>query len=54
MTVQEDHPARRAAAQHAVAEHLRLTAAGHTEEWVQLFARTRCSSSRTRQACPSG
>jgi len=26
------------AAQHAVAEHLRLTAAGHTEEWVRLFA----------------
>lgn len=29
---------RRAAAQHAVAEHLRLTAAGRTDEWVRLFA----------------
>ncbi|ANZ38132.1 isomerase [Lentzea guizhouensis] len=28
----------RTAAQHAVAEHLRLTAAGRTEEWVTLFA----------------
>ena len=26
------------AAQHAVAEHLRLTAAGQTDEWVKLFA----------------
>jgi ketosteroid isomerase-like protein len=25
-------------AQHALAEHLRLTAAGQTEEWVKLFA----------------
>ncbi|MEV7141889.1 nuclear transport factor 2 family protein [Streptomyces tauricus] len=38
MTVKKDDVARRAAAQHAVAEHLRLTAAGHTEEWVELFA----------------
>ncbi|UPZ26620.1 nuclear transport factor 2 family protein [Streptomyces sp. LRE541] len=38
MTVKKDDAARRAAAQHAVAEHLRLTAAGHTEEWVELFA----------------
>ncbi|MFI6984302.1 nuclear transport factor 2 family protein [Embleya sp. NPDC050154] len=37
MTRTEDD-ARRAAAQHAVAEHLRLTAAGDTEEWVKLFA----------------
>lgn len=28
----------RSAAQHALAEHLRLTAAGHTGEWVKLFA----------------
>lgn len=34
MTAEE----RRAAAQHAVAEHLRLTAAGRTDEWVELFA----------------
>ncbi len=27
-----------AAAQHAVAEHLRLTAEGQTDEWVKLFA----------------
>src|SRR6266498_1126506 len=38
MTAKEDDANRRAAAQHAVAEHLRLTAAGHTEEWVKLFA----------------
>lgn len=38
MTVKEDNADRRAAAQHTVAEHLRLTAAGHTEEWVRLFA----------------
>ncbi|MFF7251440.1 nuclear transport factor 2 family protein [Embleya sp. NPDC008237] len=37
MTRTEDD-ARRAVAQHAVAEHLRLTAAGDTEEWVKLFA----------------
>jgi uncharacterized protein len=29
---------RRAAAQHTVAEHLRLTAAGRIDEWVTLFA----------------
>jgi ketosteroid isomerase-like protein len=34
----EDDPHRRAAAQHAVSEHLRLTAAGPTDEWVALFA----------------
>jgi uncharacterized protein len=28
---------RRAAAQHAVSEHLRLTAAGRTDEWAALF-----------------
>jgi ketosteroid isomerase-like protein len=33
-----DDARRRAAAQHAVVEHLRLTAAGRTEEWVELFA----------------
>ncbi|MBW5480566.1 nuclear transport factor 2 family protein [Streptomyces bambusae] len=38
MTVKEDTAARRAAAQHALAEHLRLTAAGRTDEWVELFA----------------
>jgi ketosteroid isomerase-like protein len=38
MTVQADAASRRAAAQHAVAEHLRLTAAGCTDEWVKLFA----------------
>ncbi|MFJ2261961.1 nuclear transport factor 2 family protein [Streptomyces sp. NPDC087844] len=37
MTVKKDDAGRRAAAQHAVVEHLRLTAAGHTEEWVELF-----------------
>lgn len=37
MTVQKNDADRRAAAQRAVAEHLRLTAAGHTEEWVKLF-----------------
>jgi len=30
--------ARRTAAQHTVAEHLRLTAAGRVDEWVELFA----------------
>ena len=29
---------RRTAAQHALTEHLRLTAEGRTEEWVKLFA----------------
>lgn len=38
MTVKEDHATRRAAAQHTLAEHLRLTAAGRTDEWVKLFA----------------
>ncbi|WP_369265139.1 nuclear transport factor 2 family protein [Streptomyces sp. R35] len=38
MTAKKDDADRRAAAQHAVAEHLRLTAAGLTEEWVKLFA----------------
>ncbi|WP_250293665.1 nuclear transport factor 2 family protein [Streptomyces atroolivaceus] len=37
MTAQKNDADRRAAAQHAVAEHLRLTAAGHTEEWLKLF-----------------
>jgi ketosteroid isomerase-like protein len=38
MTAKEDDTNRRAAAQHTVAEHLRLTAAGRVEEWVTLFA----------------
>ncbi|MEV7679986.1 nuclear transport factor 2 family protein [Streptomyces sp. NPDC088341] len=38
MTTAEDDANRRAAAQHAVTEHLRLTAAGRTDEWVTLFA----------------
>ncbi|MDM0022414.1 nuclear transport factor 2 family protein [Variovorax saccharolyticus] len=38
MTVMKDDAARRAAAQHTVAEHLRLTAAGQVEEWAKLFA----------------
>ncbi|WP_410668679.1 nuclear transport factor 2 family protein [Amycolatopsis sp. cmx-4-68] len=38
MTSGPDIADRRAAAQHAVAEHLRLTAAGNTGEWVELFA----------------
>ena len=38
MTAEQDHASRRAAAQHTVAEHLRLTAAGLTNEWVALFA----------------
>ncbi|MFJ6895123.1 nuclear transport factor 2 family protein [Streptomyces hokutonensis] len=38
MTAEKDDADRRVAAQHAVAEHLRLTAAGHTDEWVKLFA----------------
>jgi ketosteroid isomerase-like protein len=38
MTADEDDAKRRAAAQHAVAEHLRLTAAGRVDEWVTLFA----------------
>ncbi|MEV7867314.1 nuclear transport factor 2 family protein [Streptomyces sp. NPDC088124] len=38
MTSVEDDDNRRVAAQHAVAEHLRLTAAGRIDEWVALFA----------------
>jgi uncharacterized protein len=38
MTGKEGGAARRTAAQHAVAEHLRLTAEGSTAEWVALFA----------------
>lgn len=37
MTTEND-ARRRAAAQHAVAEHLRFTAAGRTGEWLELFA----------------
>lgn len=38
MTAKEDGANRRTPAQHALAEHLRLTAAGRTDEWVELFA----------------
>jgi ketosteroid isomerase-like protein len=38
MAGKEDGADRRTAAQHAVAEHLRLTAAGSTAEWVALFS----------------
>jgi len=38
MTVEQDISRRRVAAQHSVREHLRLTAAGLTDEWVMLFA----------------
>ncbi|MFD1536961.1 nuclear transport factor 2 family protein [Nonomuraea guangzhouensis] len=38
MPAKEDDANRRAAAQHTVSEHLRLTAAGRTDEWVKLFA----------------
>jgi uncharacterized protein len=38
MTVDQDDTHRRAAAQHSVAEHLRLTAAGRVDEWAALFA----------------
>ncbi|WP_416985544.1 nuclear transport factor 2 family protein [Streptomyces sp. T028] len=38
MTGKEDDTTRRTPAQHAVAEHLRLTAAGLVDEWVKLFA----------------
>jgi uncharacterized protein len=38
MPVQQDEATRRAAAQHALTEHLRLTATGNIDEWVQLFA----------------
>jgi ketosteroid isomerase-like protein len=34
----DDAASRRAAAQHTVAEHLRLTAAGRLDEWANLFA----------------
>lgn len=33
-----DHTTQRTAAQHALSEHLRLTSAGRTDEWVKLFA----------------
>lgn len=38
MTIENDLAHRRVAAQHAVSEHLRLTASGHVDEWVKLFA----------------
>jgi len=38
MTVIDDVATRRAAAQHALAEHLRLTALGRVDEWVKLFS----------------
>ena len=38
MTTQQDDATRRAAAQHTVSEHLRLTAAGRTDEWLKLFS----------------
>lgn len=38
MTVINDAATRRAAAQHALAEHLRLTASGRVDEWVKLFS----------------
>ncbi|MER8182211.1 nuclear transport factor 2 family protein [Kitasatospora sp. NPDC094015] len=38
MAVKEDSANRLTAAQRAVAEHLRLTAAGRTDEWVKLFS----------------
>jgi uncharacterized protein len=38
MKAKKDDADRRAAAQHTVAEHLRLTAAGRVDEWVTLFA----------------
>lgn len=38
MSAEHEITTRRAAAQHAVAAHLRLTAEGRTEEWVRLFA----------------
>jgi uncharacterized protein len=38
MTAKGDGDVGRTPAQHAVAEHLRLTAAGGTAEWVALFA----------------
>ena len=38
MTTEQQDANRRAAAQHTLAEHLRLTAAGRVDEWVTLFA----------------
>ncbi|MDP4073989.1 nuclear transport factor 2 family protein [Acidovorax sp. A1169] len=38
MTVINDAATRRAAAQHTLAEHLRLTALGRVDEWVKLFS----------------
>ena len=38
MTVANEAASRRAAAQHTLAEHLRLTALGRVDEWVQLFS----------------
>lgn len=38
MTVGKDIGKRRVAAQHAVSEHLRLTALGRVDEWVMLFS----------------
>ena len=38
MTLLKDDTSRRSAAQHAVAEHLRLTSAGLVNEWVKLFS----------------
>jgi len=38
MTLKKDDNTRRAAARHTLTEHLRLTAAGHVDEWLKLFA----------------
>lgn len=38
MTLLNDAATRRAASQHTLAEHLRLTALGLVDEWVNLFA----------------
>lgn len=38
MTTTHDHTTRRATARRALTEHLRLTAAGRTDEWVLLYA----------------
>lgn len=38
MTDINDAASRRAAAQHSLAEHLRLTALGRVDEWVKLFS----------------
>ena len=38
MTGMNEVAMRRAAAQHTVAEHLRLTAAGRVDDWAKLFA----------------